>query len=388
MMRDMRLRRKNDCMVKWLALAALILTAGALRVEAQSDVIRLCPPTGIQTVGRGYPPGGIILTQFDRTAIWVYNVDTGSRYPLPDTVPCGRGCRLSPDGRWLAYFNARLNAYSRMRIDGTGRELLSTSASDVVWWSDGSLFIWTPAHNALLRRTDGSERPIDVHSVLSVQPNGLLGVRVRLSNGSFTREIVDLDTGMTVVALGADRAYFNAHAWSPDGSRLAFVSPVVLNPNSGMVGSEIFLYTPRGIPQPVTNLNAAYGAVRINGLSVGELSWSPDSTRIAFWVTEMFSADPTGNLGQAIIHVLDLNTGAVTAYCGYGTNEHTPNPPRLVWSPDGNYVAFGGIVPDDAESGYHLLALDVETGIFTSLSRGVAVVFGAPNVVAWGTTAR
>jgi hypothetical protein len=60
----------------------------------------------------------------------------------------------------------------------------------------------------------------------------------------------------------------------------------------------------------------------------------------------------------------------------------------LVWSPDGNYLAFGGIVPDDAESGYHLLALEVETGIFTSLSRGVAVVFGAPNVVAWGTTAR
>jgi WD40 repeat protein len=271
-----------------------------------------------------------------------------------------------------------------MRVDGTGRELLSTSAADVVWWSDGSLFIWTPAHNAILRRADGTERPIDVRGVVSVQPNGLLGVRVRLSGGAFTREIVDLETGMTVVALGADRPYFNAHAWSPDGSRLAFVSPVVLNPNSGMIGSEIFLYTPRGIPQPVTNLSAAYGAVRINGLSVGELSWSPDGSRIAFWVTEMLSGDPEGHLGQAIIHMLDVNTGAVTAYCGYGTNEHTPNPPRLVWSPDGNYLAFGGIVPDDAESGYHLLALEVETGIFTSLSRGVAVVFGAPNVARMG----
>lgn len=375
-------------MAKWLAILALMLTAGAPPAQSHSGILRLCPPTGIQTSGRGYPAGGIILTQFDRTAIWVYNVDTGSRYPLPDTVPCGRGCRLSPDGRWLAYFNPRLNAYSRMRVDGTGRELLSTSAADVVWWSDGSLFIWTPAHNAILRRADGTERPIDVRGVVSVQPNGLLGVRVRLSGGAFTREIVDLETGMTVVALGADRPYFNAHAWSPDGSRLAFVSPVVLNPNSGVIGGEIFLYTPRGIPQPVTNLSAAYGAVRINGLSVGELSWSPDGSRIAFWVTEMLSADLEGGLGQAIIHILDVNTGAVTAYCGYGTNEHTPNPPRLVWSPDGNYLAFGGIVPDDAESGYHLLALEVETGIFTSLSRGVAVVFGAPNVAAWGTTAR
>jgi Tol biopolymer transport system component len=136
-------------------------------------------------------------------------------------------------------------------------------------------------------------------------------------------------------------------------------------------------------PSRWTELTAHYGAERINGVAVGELSWSPDGTRIAFWVTEITGGDVTANLGSAVIHVLDVNTKELKAYCSYATNEQTPNPPSLVWSPDGTHLAFAGALPSDS-SGYHLLAMDVETGALTSLSVGVVAAVGSPNVIAWG----
>ncbi len=153
----------------------------------------------------------------------------------------------------------------------------------------------------------------------------------------------------------------------------------------GAAGSEIFAIQPGDrAPTQWTHLTDSYGAVRINGVSVGELSWSPDGTRIAFWVTAITGGDATVNLGTSVIHLLDSATGAVTSYCGYATNEQTPNPSRLVWSPDGTTLAFAGAVPGD-DSGYHLLALDTATGALTSLSVGVYPAFGSPDVIAWGT---
>ncbi len=89
------------------------------------------------------------------------------------------------------------------------------------------------------------------------------------------------------------------------------------------------------------------------------------------------------HLGSAMIHILDIHTGEVVAYCGFTTTEHTPNPPRLIWSPDGTHIALGGNVPGD-DKGYLLLALDTATGIFTALSDGIYPTLGGPNPVAWG----
>src|SRR5690606_28615918 len=133
----------------------------------------------------------------------------------------------------------------------------------------------------------------------------------------------------------------------------------------------------------MTDLNSIYGAVRINGGVRGDLSWSPDSTRIAFWVIELLGPDYEANTGSAMIHILDTTTGLLRAYCGFTTTEHTPDPPRLQWSPDGTHIAFAGNVPAD-DKGYLLLALDIESGVFTELSNGVFPALGTADVIAWG----
>src|SRR5690606_12727272 len=148
------------------------------------------------------------------------------------------------------------------------------------------------------------------------------------------------------IPLGEDRAYFNAAQWSPSGEWLAYVAPTTWDDSVQNWGSEIFGIRP-GETSPIqwTTLYDTYGAARIKGRSTGELSWSPDSTRIAFWVIELTGENVEGDTGNAMIHVLDTTTGDVRKYCGYTTTEHTPNPPRIIWSPDGTHLAFGGNIP-------------------------------------------
>ena len=386
--------------VEWLVrgtvwVAGVFLLAGWLAVlpavipvESQpGNFSEVCPTTGITEVPAGFEPGGIILTAFDKTAIWVYNIDNGRRYPLPDTAPCGRNCHLSPDATWLTYFNDPTNTFNIMRLDGTQRALVAENAAEVAWWDDSTYLVWTPGKEAYLQAIGSEEREyLDVSGVASIQPGGRYGLVIEPHEDGFERSLVNLETRGTEaedegVDLGTDTAYFNARAWAWDGSWLAYVSPMSVGDGTG---SEIFGIRP-GDAEPTqwTRLSERYGAARINGVSVGELSWSPDSTQIAFWVTEITGGDATANLGNAAIHILDVNTGEVKAYCGYATSEQTPNPPRLVWSPDGTHVAFGGAVPNDAR-GYQLLVMDTATGEITSLSIGIVAALGSPDVIAWG----
>lgn len=387
----MMISTKHKGLLLVVIAAGLLFSLRAARASAPADdgITSICPGVGIQQRGAAFEPGGIILTSFDKSAIWLYNVDNGRRYPLPETAPCNHNCTLSPDASWLTYFNRATYSFNKMRLDGTGRTLIAENAAEVTWWNADTLLIWTPGKGAYLRAEGGDAREyLNVDSVTSVQPGGRYGVVIEPQGDGFERALIDLERrGLEGISdgrvdLGADAAYFNALSWSPDGAWLAYVAPVLAE--RGRSGGEIFGIRP-GDPAPAqwTNLIAHYGAERINGLSVGELSWSPDGTRIAFWVTEITGGDVTVNLGSAVIHVLDVNSGAVSAYCGFSTTEHTPNPPKLVWSPDSTHIAFGGDVPGD-DRGYLLLALDVASGTLTALSEGIYPVFGSADVIAWG----
>ncbi len=361
-------------------------------VSAQQNGINaVCPGTGIQPRPAAFQPGGVILTTFDRTAIWAYEIDTGRRYPLPDTAPCGRNCRLSPDSRWISYYNRDTQAFNKMRLNGSQRRLIIEGATDVEWWGNNTFFVWTPGHRAFAF-DDGASAPdqrrsVDVRSVSLVQPNGVWGLQSTPGGDgtTFTRTMVDVQDRTRMIGIGDDLTYYNARAWSPDGRTLAFVAPFAANSDAAL-GSEILLIRPDEnplAPTTLTQLRSAYGAARINGLAVGELSWSPDGLQIAFWVTPLTSDDLLNESSAATLHVVDVATGETRSYCGFSTTAHTPNPPRLVWSPDSSHVAFGGGIEND-DLGVLLLALNIESGIFTRLSDGIYPVFGSADVIAWG----
>jgi len=356
-----------------------------------SEITRLCPAVGIQQRGPDqYGPGGIVLTYFDKDSLWVYNVTTNNRYPLPETAPCGSNCNPSRDARWITYLDAQTRTFGKMRFDGTQRTPLVRYASEVAWWTEDTLLVWTPTQDAYLRPEAGEgTEPLNVDGIISVQPGGRWGLLLEQREDDFVRLLVDLESrdlswAAEPTFLAIDQPYFNTSQWSPDGTWLAFTAPTTFDEGAQSVGTELFGIRP-GDAEPTqwTDLFSIYGATRVNGQAPSELSWSPDGSKIAFWVAEMLGPNPAANAGNALIHILDVETGAITLYCGFSTTEHTPNPPRLIWSPDSTHLVFGANLPNDTR-GYILLGLNTADGIFTELSVGVYPALGNADAVAWG----
>lgn len=357
-------------------------------IQAQNTIVDICPSTTIQARSSTFEPGGIILTSFDSVAIWVYDIERDTRYPLPETRPCTSNCHLSLDADWFIYLDPVNYTFSKMRLDGTQRTALVTDAADVSWWNRETLLIWTTDQRAYLRPEGDTLAEAEFllsDGVISIQPNGTHAMRLDGTQGVFNRYLVNLENPeQEPVLLSLDRSYFNASQWSANGRYLAYVGSGATDNEIGIAGGEIFVIDPvNPIPQQLTNFTETYGAVRINGYAPNDLSWSPDGTKIAFWVIELNSDSAIENTSDATLHSVDVITGEVRRYCGFSATEHTPETPRIIWSPDSSHIAFAGNVAGD-EKGALLLTMNIETGIFTELSNGMFPVYGIPQLNAWG----
>jgi Tol biopolymer transport system component len=108
------------------------------------------------------------------------------------------------------------------------------------------------------------------------------------------------------------------HAWSGDGTRIAFAS------NRDGTGCEI--YTANSDGTEVTQLTAADFGCNIN------VTWSPDGGRIAF------QAPPAGSF-ITDIYVINADGSALTNLTNVAGSETAP-----VWSHDGTRIAFLRVV--------------------------------------------
>jgi len=358
----------------------------------KAAVTEVCPGKGIQPRADTFSPGGIILTSFDATNLWVYDIDGKTRYPLPDTRPCPGNCHLSPDGTWLTIMDPLTFNFMKMRVDGTERTPLMGAAAEVAWWDSTTYLVWTADHHAYLTTENAapdSREYLDARAAVSVQPGGRWAVVLQAQpDGSIVRVMLDMtqrtNADVLPTRLAVDVPYFNAQAWSPDGHWLAYVGRGAFNDKAQTAGGELFLIAPGSpVPEQESYFSLDYGAARIGGYAADRLSWSPDSTKIAFWVIGLTGPDPAANTGNAVLHMFDRSTHTIVRYCTFSTTQHTPNPPELIWSPDSTTIAFAGDVPQDGK-GSLILAVDAATGLTTELSDGIYPAVGTAELVAWG----
>ena len=260
------------------------------------------------------------------TVVLVFVPAAGAQIPTVDDllgIDTVSAVRLSPDGKTVAFVVTRAdfdeNAYIQqiwLADVGSADYLQLTrgtrSSSNPQWSPDGQWLTFTSS------RAEGKNQ------IFAIRPDG---------GEAFA--LTDSETGV------------GAYAWSRDGKRIAFV----VSPESEgrknrdeMYGAftvvrrdytfrHIFtIDVEKALESPVK------GAQRTSGrdFNVGNFSWSPDGTRIAFSAT----LNPDLTQGHTSdIYVLTLSDDSVRKIVSTPGSDRGPR-----WSPDGSQVVFTSIM--------------------------------------------
>lgn len=215
----------------------------------------------------------------------------------------------SPDGSKIAFVSGGTggNDIFVMNADGTGRKQLpSTGSADSqpAWSPDGEKIAFVSNTFALdaqqdpeiwVTNVDGSEqRPITSNTFPDTQP-----------------------------------------AWSPDGSKIAFVSA-----RTGDTNRNIYMMNSDGSGQTSITPNSPTGCTSdcYQGHD-DDPAWSPDGSRIAYVHGYGPPSNPNAGGGLPNIWTMDPNGGSKTNVSNNpGVSARMP-----AWSPDGTMIAYVGI---------------------------------------------
>jgi Tol biopolymer transport system component len=244
----------------------------------------------------------------------------------------------SPDASKLAFVSSRAldgsNSVSAgsaanlwvMNADGTSAQPLTKLTapsvdfylpSRVQWWSpDGSKLAF-----ASTRALDGSD---------AVIPAGTRNIWVINADGSGARPLTKL------TASGADSFL---PKWSPDGSKLAFSSFRALdgsnNANTTQLIPNVWIVNADGSgATPLTTLTAP------GSVSWGPV-WSPDGSKLAFVSSgALDGSNSANNQSTPNVWVVNVNGSGNHPLTKLTTAAAMVDPFDLSWSPDGNQIAF------------------------------------------------
>jgi Tol biopolymer transport system component len=224
--------------------------------------------------------------------------------------------------------------------------------------------------------------------VVTPGPGEISFLRGLPSGGNYSEIYVMNPDGSGQVNLTKNPAiYYYALVWSPDGTRIAFVTDRDGNPDiyvmnadgSGMVnlsnnpavdgepawspdGSRIAFYSNRSGNGEIYVMNAdGSGQVKLTNNPAawnGNPAWSPDGSKIAF---------SSGRDGNPEIYVMNADgSGQVNltnnpAYDGLGSYGY-----GIAWSPDGSKIAF----PSDREGNFKIYAMNADGSGVSRLTNG------------------
>lgn len=247
-------------------------------VNPDGSGLRSLTPEGEFESNPVWSPDGRRIAFIRDGDLWAMDADGGGRTSLAAGEEIGEH-RWSPDGRMIAFVDSReengdlVNDLWVMQADGTGRRKLAKAAFNFSWSHDGRLVYTSVADFG------------DVHlRIVNADGSG----DVRLTN----------------------RAAFEP-AWSPDGSRIAFVT---------LGARDIFLINPDGSGE----VNLTRGRSDDEGPA-----WSPDGSRI------LFTLGPLDQPSKTQIAVMNPDGGDRAILTDHPGLDFEP-----AWSPDGSKIAF------------------------------------------------
>ncbi len=358
--------RMSACAASLLA-AAFALTAAAaepgrftvddlVRVADLSD-LDLSPDGEYVVYTVGEPNFEKDVTQYD---LWRARWDGSDRHPLTRTEIADEWqAAFSPDGKWIAFLSDRGDDDARtqvwlMRADGGEAEALTEFRGGVsdFDWSPDSTRLAVIANDPL--RPEDEEEPeqpepivIDRHYFKEDYTGWVTGRRQHL----YLFEI----EGRKATQLTAGGNDEHMPAWSPDGSRIAYVTKRGPNPDRNL-NWDIFVVEARegGAEKPVTRFTGADNDPSLESRP----AWSPDGKRIAYL---QGGEDKWIYYTPWSLAVVDVASGAVSRPAGIDAFHGKPR-----FTADGNAV----LALVETSRVTHLSRIDLATGAVTPLTTG------------------
>lgn len=258
--------------------------------------------------------------------VFIKDLDTGAITRVSTGANGGQGTSsserpvFSPDGTKIAF-----QSYSQFVTGDTGHtdlfvKDLSTGAITLVSTNAGGKAFETDSYDPVFS-PDGSK--IAFAATGSEAGPGVAG--------PYAYYIKDLATGeVTFVSYAADSRPI-APVFSPDGSKLAFLSS--RNPNSDSQYDKVQVLVKDLITNDVTVASANLQGDVANNPSYGKIAFSPDGTKVAFGSSGSNLVVGDDN-GLTDIFVKDLATGVITRVAGDGSSISP------VFTPDGQQIVF------------------------------------------------
>ena len=318
--------------------------------------------------------------------IYVMNTDGTGRFNLTNRDAKDIEPSWSPDGKWIAFLSRSQGNTDihRVRPDGSGLSSLTNFPAQLysrpIWSPDGKKIAFTPNRDAdPPPRLGPTPEPFfdDVPEFPAAAPRPELYVmnadgsgQTRLtfnfffdgnpswspdsqrlafqSRGDGDHEIYVVNVDGTGLAKLTDNEYADIFpAWSPDGHYIAFSSnrpktefgremseasrrnfPTVFSATP--VDFDIYIMNPDG--------SGTYNWTRSTSLGDSRPSWSPDGSWIAFEAQPHIMFTLRGSAND--IYMMRFEGADLTNVTGTKARNQEGNEGPIVWSPDGNRIAF------------------------------------------------
>lgn len=249
------------------------------------------------------------------TEIFTIKPDGTGRSALTDTAWAETDPEYSPDGTKIAFASKQHGDWDVMvmKADGSNAadplHLTTSSADDIVpaWSPDGTRLAFTSNRSGRAQlftmsatTPDSETRVLESGAVSAIDWGQSLPATY-----IYTMKTDGSDAQKVTLPING-----GSPAWSPDGSRIAFVD-----------GGRIFTIQPNG--QGLAQLTAAANGTARDD----EPSYSPDGSKVTF---TGYDAQ-----GRSSIYVVNVQGGTGLTKITTGTTDRSP-----VWSPSGTRIAF------------------------------------------------